>query len=136
MSKAVVTAILLFLPLAALICHAADEKVLARQTPVSSASKSPQNYPKIVLYSASWCPHCRQAKEYFKEHHIPYENRDVDEDQQAREDLFAIAGRQKPPIERVGVPLIVIGNEERVINGFLPAQFEAAVNEIRRHSAK
>src|SRR6266568_3269371 len=98
MSKVVVTAILLLLPYAVLPCHAANDKALARQAPVSSASKLPQSYPKIVLYSASWCPHCRQAKEYFKEHHVPYENRDVDEDLQARDELFAIAGRQTPPI--------------------------------------
>lgn len=136
MSKAVVTAILLLLPLAAFPCHAAGDKAPARQAPLSSASKAAHSYPQIVLYSTSWCPHCRQVKEYFNERHIPYLNRDVEADQQAREDLFAIVAKQGIPPEKVGVPVIVIGNGEKVINGFTPEQFEKALQELRRQTSK
>ncbi len=136
MSKAIVTAILLLLPLAALTSHAAEGKAAARQAPLSSASKTTQSYPQIVLYSTSWCPHCRQVKEYFKEHQIPYLNRDVEADQQAREDLFAVAAKQGIPPEKVGVPVIVLGNGEKVISGFTPEQFEAALQELRRQTPR
>jgi glutaredoxin 3 len=132
MSKAIITAILLLLPLAALTCHAAGDKASALQAPLSSAGKGAVSYPQIVLYSTSWCPHCRQVKEYFKEQQIPYLNRDVEADQQALKDLFAIAAKQGTPPEKVGVPVIVIGNDEKVINGFTPEQFQAALQELRQ----
>jgi len=136
MSKAFVTAILLLLPLAALPSHAAGDKASVRQAPLSSAGKAAQSYPQIVLYSTAWCPHCRQVKEFFREQQIPYLNRDVETDQQAREDLFAVAAKQGIPPEKVGVPVIVLGNGEKVINGFTPEQFEAALQELRRQTPR
>ena len=136
MSKAFVTAMLLLLPLVTLTSHAAEDKTAARQAPLSSAGKAAKSYPQIVLYSTSWCPHCRQVKEYFKEHQIPYLNRDVEADQQAREDLFAVAAKQGIPPEKVGVPVVVIGNGEKVINGFTPEQFQAALQELRRQTPR
>jgi len=38
---------------------------------------------KIQFFGADWCPDCRRAKDYFKEHNIAYEFTDVDLDQEA-----------------------------------------------------
>ena len=39
---------------------------------------------QIIVYSTVWCPDCKRAKKFLAEHRIPYENRDVEQDEQAR----------------------------------------------------
>jgi thioredoxin reductase (NADPH) len=33
----------------------------------------------ITIYSAAWCPDCKQAKKFFGEHRVQYENMDIEE---------------------------------------------------------
>jgi mycoredoxin len=40
---------------------------------------------QIIMYSASWCPDCRRAREILDTNHIPYLEVDVDEDDEAVE---------------------------------------------------
>jgi glutaredoxin-like YruB-family protein len=96
----------------------------APQSPVSPEAVVPQKYPKIVLYSVAWCPHCKEAKEYFTRNNIPFINRDVEIDEAAMKDLTKKYKSQ-------GVPVIVIGNDEKVLKGFDQARFENAVKEVR-----
>jgi len=44
----------------------------------------------IKLYGADWCPDCRRAKSYLKEHHIDFEFIDVDLDKEATLKVEAI----------------------------------------------
>lgn len=90
------------------------------QSPLGEVSRS---YPKIVLYSTSWCPHCREAKEYFKRNHIAYVNRDVEEDGDAME---ALVGKYQSR----AVPVIVIGNDEKILKGFKQEEFEKVYGEF------
>lgn len=93
------------------------------QSKINTKAAHPLNYPKIVLYSVSWCPHCKQAKEYFTEHNIPFINRDVELDPQAMEEL---TGKYRSQ----GVPVIVIGNDQKILKGFSPELFEKAVKSV------
>ncbi len=92
---------------------------VAAPTPATRAT-----YPKIVLYSVTWCPHCTEAKEYLTKKNIPYENRDVERDDQARDTLLN-------KYETNVVPLIVIGNDEAVLRGFNPEMFERALGNLK-----
>jgi len=92
------------------------------QSPVSAVLRSK---PGIVLYSTSWCPHCREAKEYFKKHDIAYINRDVEEDSDAMEALVET-------YKSSGVPVIVIGNDEKILKGFKQDEFEKAYEEFKK----
>ena len=83
------------------------------------------NYPKIVLYSTSWCPHCSEARNYFNSKGIPFTERDVEEDDSAMEDV-------KTKYKSRGVPVIVIGNDQKILKGFQPATFESAVKEVQK----
>ena len=109
---------LLALPSAAL---AAD----ALQSPLRPAVHPASNYPKIVLYSVSWCPHCKEAKEYLTEHNIPFINKDVELDPQAMEELTNKYKSQ-------GVPVIVLGDDRKVLKGFSRETFEQAVKELQK----
>ena len=78
-----------------------------------------RNYPKIVLYSVSWCPHCREAKEYFTENNIPFTNLDVEQDAQA---MALLTDKYKS--QSIPVIVFVTGQDEIVMRGFTPEKFQ------------
>lgn len=92
----------------------------------SAAKETRKDYPSIVLYSTSWCTHCKQAREYFAAKKIPYVNRDVEQDEQAEKLLTNTYKSQ-------GVPVVVIGTgaNEVVLRGFSPPRFEDALKKAQ-----
>lgn len=102
----------------------AAESLNGPQSPLKAGKAKAQNYPRVVLYSVSWCPHCKQAKEYFTKNNIPFINKDVELDDAAMKELTEKYKSQ-------GVPVVVIGNDEKVIKGFDEARFEKAVKEVQ-----
>lgn len=96
----------------------------APQSPIKPSASVKLQYPKIVLYSTSWCPHCRQAKEYMTSNNIPFINKDVELDSTAMDELTKKYKSQ-------GVPVIVLGNDEKVLKGFDEQRFKKAVEELQ-----
>lgn len=92
---------------------------------VKPAAPAHASYPKIVLYSVAWCPHCKEAKEYFTRNNIAFINRDVELDAAAMTDLTVKYKSQ-------GVPVIVIGDDDKVLKGFDREKFEKAVTEVEK----
>jgi glutaredoxin-like YruB-family protein len=118
------TALLIGFTLVAVNASAAESGKLL-QSPLNQNPAATKSYPKIVLYSTSWCPHCREAKEYLTSHNIPFINRDVELDPSAMTALTVTYKSQ-------GVPVIVIGNDARVLKGFNRDIFEKAVSEVQK----
>ena len=115
MGRIILTAAALLLTVA--ISFSASEP--PRQSTLDPArSEAAKKYPQIVLYSVAWCPHCREAKEYFTKNEIPFINRDVEVDAKAMEELTG-------KYNSTGVPVIVFGNgkSEIVMKGFTPKLF-------------
>jgi glutaredoxin 3 len=81
------------------------------RSPLSASTAQTAYYPKIVLYTVSWCHHCKEAKEYLTSRKIPFTNLDVEKDESAMA-VFAEKYRA------TAVPLIVIGDDEAVLKGF------------------
>ena len=122
MSRHAIPALCLLLLLAcAASCGAAE--TVAPQSPLNPRAAAQQKYPKIVLYSVAWCPHCKAAKEYFTSNNIPFTNYDVEADDAAMKDVTVKYKSQ-------GVPVIVIGNDEKVLKGFDQERFERALKEV------
>jgi len=110
--------------------------VLIPLLPVQAAQQAPQSrlnparaaesrkYPVIVLFSVSWCPHCKAAKEYLTQNNIPFINRDVELDHKAFEDLTL-------KYDSPGVPLLVLGSgkNEVVMRGFSPELFQESLKK-------
>lgn len=95
------------------------------QSPLAGHAAPELKYPKIVLYSTSWCPHCRAAKEYFTSHNIPFINRDVEVDSEAME---LLTGKYKSQ----GVPLVVFGEDTEIMRGFDETRFEKTLEKVRK----
>ena len=94
------------------------------QSPITKAV-SHLKYPKIVLFSTSWCPHCKEAKEYFTRNNIPFINRDVEIDSDA---MDLVTGKYKSQ----GVPIVVLGDDAFVLKGFDEKRFEKAVDKLKK----
>jgi glutaredoxin len=76
-------------------------------------TQTPQSR-QVVMYGASWCGVCRQARAYFKRNGIPYVEYDVETSDKGRTDYRALHGR--------GVPIILVGSQR--MDGFDAQSFE------------
>jgi glutaredoxin len=62
----------------------------------------------VVMFSTSTCPHCQHAREFFNGAHVDYQEYDINQSLDAKQQFAALGGN--------GVPLLFIGN--RRIVGF------------------
>lgn len=76
----------------------------------------------IKVYSTPTCPYCEMAKEYFKEKKVAYEDINVLEDMNARQEMF-----QKS--NQMGVP--VIDMDGKIIVGFDRSAIDEALNNLK-----
>lgn len=61
---------------------------------------------KVSVYTSNTCPYCTMAKDYLREKNIDFEEKNIQEDKAARDELMKMG--------HLGVPVIVIGEEEIV----------------------
>jgi glutaredoxin-like YruB-family protein len=89
-------------------------------------AEAAKSYPQIVLFSVSWCPHCKQAKEYFTKNNIPFTNRDVEMDEKAMDELTGNYNSKAVPVIIIGT-----GKNEIVVKGFTPETFRESLNKAQ-----
>lgn len=68
---------------------------------------------RVIMYGASWCGVCKQARTYFKQHGIRYTEYDVEKSEKGKAGFKKLKGR--------GVPVILVGKSR--MNGFSAAHF-------------
>ncbi len=61
---------------------------------------------KVVVYTSNTCPYCNMAKEYLDEKKVEYEEKNIQTDKAARDELMKMG--------HLGVPVILVGEEEIV----------------------
>lgn len=59
---------------------------------------------KVTIYTTRYCPHCMRAKDLLKRKEISFEEVDVTEDQEKRDEISEKTGQMT-------VPMIFIGEE-------------------------
>ena len=59
---------------------------------------------KVSIYTTPTCSYCREAKEFFKDNSISYEEYNVLTDMDKRKEMIEKSGQ-------MGVPVIVIGDD-------------------------
>jgi glutaredoxin len=84
-------------------------------TPALAASKA-----DVILYGASWCGACKQAKQYFTQKGVPFVEKDIEKEPAARSEMLAKAREQG--VNASGIPVIDV--KGRLIGGFNPARIE------------
>lgn len=52
---------------------------------------------KLVLYTASWCRDCREAKRFLEHHGIPFTEVDIEETPGAAEEVLRHVGKRAIP---------------------------------------
>ena len=77
-----------------------------------------KKFPKITVYSTPSCPWCHRAKDWLKEQKVPFEDKDVAEDEAARGEMAEKSGQ-------MGVPVLDING--KIIIGFDQAAIEEAI---------
>lgn len=66
------------------------------------------NPPKIVMFGTESCQYCQLARQFFRKHHLPYTEHDIEKSDEQRH-MFDLLGGQ-------GTPLIIINKD--LIHGF------------------
>ena len=64
---------------------------------------------KVIIYTTPVCPYCQSIKDYFNENDIEYEEKDISQDKEARDEMVEKSGSK-------GVPVVDIEGE--IITGF------------------
>lgn len=68
---------------------------------------------KVIIYSTTTCPYCKMAKDYLSSKNVVFEEKLVDQDEIAREEMMKVSRGF------LGVPFLVItkddGSQETVL---------------------
>jgi len=52
---------------------------------------------QITVYSAFWCPDCREAKRFLQRHNLPYTEIDIESTAGAAEEIIRRTGKRAVP---------------------------------------
>jgi mycoredoxin len=52
---------------------------------------------EIVVYSALWCPDCREAKRFLQQHNLPFQEIDIEQTPGAAEEVVKRTGKRAIP---------------------------------------
>lgn len=94
-------------------------KVLAAQGAASVALGDLPTGATVIIYGASWCGPCHQAAAYFKRRHVPFIEKDIEQDGGAAREMHAklasagMRGGSIPVIDVRGK--VIVGFDERAV---------------------
>jgi glutaredoxin len=86
---------------------------------------------EVVIFGASWCGACRQTEAYLRERGIPFVERDIEREPDARADMQRRAARAG--VSPRGIP--VIDFRGRIIQGFDREAIDRAIRETNDGAA-
>ncbi len=70
---------------------------------------------QITIYSTPWCVYCKMAKEFFEKNNIPFVEKDVAEDDAARDDMIKKSGQMGVPVIDIDGTIIVGFNKPQIV---------------------
>jgi glutaredoxin len=77
----------------------------------------------VVLYGASWCGACRQARSYFERHGIAFVDHDIEREPAARAEMLRKA--QAAGVQTSGIPIIDFRGT--ILAGFSPSTLDRLI---------
>ena len=73
---------------------------------------------QVKIFTTPWCTYCKMAKEFFQKNNVMYEEKDVQVDIAARDEMITRSGQ-------LGVPVIDV--DGKIIIGFDKTQLKEAL---------
>jgi glutaredoxin 3 len=70
---------------------------------------------RVIVYTTSWCPHCKRAKTWMTARNIPFEERDVEASREYASQLRALTGKGSIPAFDVDGQVSVGFNETELL---------------------
>jgi len=81
----------------------------------------------VIVYGASWCGACRQAEHWLEQNGVPFVEKDIEEDSDARAEMLRKA--RAAGISTNGIPIIDVNG--RLLTGFDPGAMRRALDGTR-----
>lgn len=100
------------------VARAAFESALASST--RTEGQAQQASADVIIYGASWCGACKQAAEYFTQKGVPFREKDIEREPEARNEMLAKAKEQG--VSTGGIPVIDVRGT--LLGGFNPRRIE------------
>jgi glutaredoxin-like YruB-family protein len=72
------------------------------------------NQKKVIIYTAVWCPWCKRTKQFFDEHGVKYEERDIEKDPKNAEEVVEKSGQMGIPVTDIDGEIVVGFDKERL----------------------
>ena len=69
---------------------------------------------KIKIFSTPFCPYCVTLKEFLKENQIEFEDINVAQDAQAREEMIQKSGQMGVPVAEIDGQIIIGFDREKI----------------------
>lgn len=69
---------------------------------------------RVTIYSTPVCHFCQAAKEFFKENDVTYNDINVAEDADARQEMIEMTGQMGVPVIRIGDDVVIGFDEGKV----------------------
>lgn len=79
----------------------------------------------VIVYGASWCSACRQAESWLESNGVPFVEKDIEEDPEARAEMQRKA--REAGVSATGIPVIDVNG--RLLTGFDPGAMRRALDE-------
>lgn len=80
-------------------------------------------YPKISIYTQPGCKSCTAASDFLTTNKIPFTKKDIFQNPDYQDELTV-------KYKTRGVPVIVIGNDEKILKGYVQEALQLAVREV------
>ncbi len=68
----------------------------------------------VKVYSTNFCPYCKMAKEFLKEKNIPFEDINVQENQEAAKEMIEKTGQSGVPVIEINGEIVIGFNVEQI----------------------
>ncbi|MFZ2950786.1 MAG: glutaredoxin domain-containing protein [Desulfuromonadaceae bacterium] len=100
----------------AAISYASSESAKASQ-------RQTARFPAIAIYTQPGCKSCTAASDFLTSNKIPFTKKDIFQNPDFQEELTV-------KYKTRGVPVIVIGNDEKILKGYVQEALQLAVREV------
>ena len=68
----------------------------------------------VTIYTTESCPWCKKTKEFFREHKIKFNEKDVGRDSKAAKEMIQKSRQQGVPVIDVDGEIVIGFNEEKL----------------------